>query len=289
MRTIGRLVIASHPIPTVAVTALGLTVGIAFGVTPPTLAILGGALLFGQLSVGWSNDWIDANRDRTVARSSKPVAVGTISVALVRRSALVAVALALLITAFLGWTCLIAHACAIISAWLYNAGLKKTVVSWLPFAVSFSLLPAIASLALSPPRWPTVWIIAAAGSLGVAAHFTNVLPDLADDKTTGVHGLPHRIGATRSGIAAFGLLGTASGLVILGVFFSPVRGNSFLPADLLGPAVMVVGAVTVGIISCGVFLIIRDHVRPLLFHLIIAGALTNSIMIAVAGNSLLST
>ena len=41
----------------------------------------------------------------------------------------------------------------------------------------------------------------AAAALGSAAHFVNVLPDLADDAATGVHGLPHRLGPLASRIA----------------------------------------------------------------------------------------
>jgi 4-hydroxybenzoate polyprenyltransferase len=42
----------------------------------------------------------------------------------------------------------------------------------------------------------------AAGLLGVAAHFANVLPDLPDDLLAGVRGLPQRLGARRSMLAA---------------------------------------------------------------------------------------
>ncbi len=289
MSIIGGLARASHPAPSVAVTALGLTIGSATGLALPTLTVLGSALLLGQVSVGWSNDWIDAKRDRVVARLSKPVAVGTVSVAVVRAAAFVAVALALIVTAFLGWLCVVAHACALVSAWLYNAGLKKTVASWVPFAVSFGLLPAIASLAFSPPKWPTAWIVAAAACLGIAAHFANVLPDLADDKNTGVRGLPHRVGATRSGIAAFGLLGVASVAVMLGFFLAPAVEGEFIEAHVIGTIVIVGLTVTAGIFACGVTLVVRKQFGRNLFHLIIAGAFADAAMIALAGMCLITS
>ena len=58
---------------------------------------------------------------------------------------------------------------------------KSTIWSWAPYAVAFGLLPAIATLARPTPRWPEPWAIAAGALLGVAAHFANVLPDLATD------------------------------------------------------------------------------------------------------------
>jgi FtsH-binding integral membrane protein len=61
-------------------------------------------------------------------------------------------------------------------------------------------------------------MVAAGALLGVGAHLLNALPDLADDAKTGVHGLPHRLGAGKlrwlaplvllvaSAVAAFGPL-----------------------------------------------------------------------------------
>jgi 4-hydroxybenzoate polyprenyltransferase len=40
----------------------------------------------------------------------------------------------------------------------------------------------------------------------VGAHLVNTLPDLDDDRATGVNGLPHRIGATASRRLAVGVL-----------------------------------------------------------------------------------
>ena len=48
----------------------------------------------------------------------------------------------------------------------------------------------MATLSASPPRMAPGWAVAAGACLGVAAHLANVLPDLADDASTGVRGLP---------------------------------------------------------------------------------------------------
>ena len=51
---------------------------------------------------------------------------------------------------------------------------------------------------------------------GAGAHFANVLPDLDDDARTGVRGLPHRLGAARSAVAAAGLLLAATVTLVFG-------------------------------------------------------------------------
>jgi 4-hydroxybenzoate polyprenyltransferase len=81
--------------------------------------------------------------------------------------------------------------------------------------VSFGLLPVF--VVLSVPGTGLAWWLPTAGALlGGGAHFANVLPDLADDVTTGVRGLPHRLGATANRWAATVLLVAAGVVLIVG-------------------------------------------------------------------------
>jgi len=64
-------------------------------------------------------------------------------------------------------------------------------------------------------------MVGAAATLGIAAHFLNVLPDLDDDAATGVGGLPHRLGAVRSRVIATALLVLASAVAVLGPAGAP--------------------------------------------------------------------
>jgi 4-hydroxybenzoate polyprenyltransferase len=59
-------------------------------------------------------------------------------------------------------------------------------------------------------------VLLAGACLGVGAHLLNALPDLADDAATGVHGMPHRLGARRARAVAAALLGTASAATVVG-------------------------------------------------------------------------
>ncbi|WP_314149366.1 UbiA family prenyltransferase [uncultured Leifsonia sp.] len=268
------LLLASHPGPTAAVTVIATGLGIGLGYPPARLLVLAVAILLGQLSIGWSNDWLDAARDRSVLRADKPAARGDIPVHVVRASAFVAVATALLATVVLGWAALAAHAVAIAGGWAYNLGLKRTAFSFVPFAVSFGLLPAIATLGQEHPAWPAPWVLVAGALLGVAAHITNVLPDLADDARTGISGMPHRLGARRSGVLAFGCLAVATALVAFGPGL-PVR-----PLLVAGLAIGLAAAVT------GVVLVLRRSPTRLLMQLIMTCAIVDVAMLALAGQSI---
>ena len=191
---VGSLVRASHPLPAAAVTVLAATLAVTLRTPPDTLVILLVAVLSGQLSVGWLNDLIDRDRDRAVGRTDKPIALGQLSVPTARIAITIAAAVCIPASLALGTGAGAAHLTAVAGAWAYNLGLKRTVWSWLPYAVSFGLLPVAVWLASPAEGAPPWWMVTGAALLGIGAHGANVLPDLADDRATGVSGLPHRLG-----------------------------------------------------------------------------------------------
>ena len=65
---------ACHPAPVVAVTAFATTLAIVAGNHWSTCLLVAVAVFCGQLSIGWSNDRIDVERDRRAGRSDKPLA-----------------------------------------------------------------------------------------------------------------------------------------------------------------------------------------------------------------------
>lgn len=175
------------------------------------------AVLAGQLSVGWLNDLVDVSRDAAVGRTDKPVAQGRISARSVRTAVLISALAAVGLSFLSGLGAGLAHVVALMSAWAYDLRLKATVFSLAPYAVSFGLLTAFVTLGLPSPYWPPWWLVATASLLGCAAHFANALPDLADDRKTGVVGLPHRVGPTGSRVAAALLVLAASATLVVGV------------------------------------------------------------------------
>jgi 4-hydroxybenzoate polyprenyltransferase len=226
---------ASHPAPAAAVTALTALLAIAAGHDFVTGLLVTAAVGAGQLSIGWSNDLIDAARDRKVGRLDKPIARGEISAGLVRR----AVAVALILCVVLSLACGLAAAVVNLvlgvgSGWAYNLYFKRTLWSALPYAVCFGTLPAVVTLALPVPELPAPWTFAAGALLGVGAHLLNALPDLADDASTGVHALPHQLGERRVRVLAPLVLLVASCVVV----FGPGTPDSPAPWVALGACVV---------------------------------------------------
>src|SRR5918996_114865 len=202
-----RLLLSTHPLPAAAVALLVAGLTAALGAATDDILWATASTAAGQASVGWSNDAIDARRDIEADRREKPVVRGLVSRGTLWIGAVVAAPLAVALAVPLGGPETGVMAAAVASAWLYNAGLKATPVSWLPYAMSFGLLPVFAwSVAGRTAPW---WVVAGAALLGVAAHLMNVLPDLSRD--VGLAGLPHRLGPRRSLMLAAALLAVALG------------------------------------------------------------------------------
>ena len=214
--TAGALARSCHPAPTVAVTCFTTVLGAAAGNGAGTCTLLAVAVLAGQLSIGWSNDRIDAGRDRSVGRDDKPLATGELPLRTADAAIAVALAVTVAFSLSLGWRAGLLHLGAVGCGWIYNAWLKSTWLSWLPYAVAFGALPAIATLALPTHPGPAGWVVAAGALFGAAANLTNALPDLAGDRLTGVVGLPHHLGARPSLLTAAGLLVAATGCAAFG-------------------------------------------------------------------------
>ena len=191
------LVLSSHPLPTVAMT-VALTAAAALTRRSGTeVGLVAATVLTGQLTVGWINDIVDRDRDRQVGRQDKPIAMGWIDPGTVAFAAAVATLLVVPLSIANGTAAGIAHLGAVFSAWLYNFWFKRTLLSWLPYAVSFGLLPAFLSYGGLGGGMhggpPTIAMTVLAALLGIGIHFLNTLPDLVEDKETGVTHLPLRI------------------------------------------------------------------------------------------------
>ncbi len=232
------LVRACHLQPTLAVTAVTTGLAALAGRGAPGCVAVALAVLAGQLSTGWSNDWFDAGRDRRVGRTDKPIVADLVSVPTVRAAALCALVASVPLSLLSGWRAALVHLAAIGSAWAYNAGVKATVVSPLPYAVSFGLLPAFVTLGLPGHPWPRPVVMVATALLGVGAHFINTLPDREGDARSGIAGLPQRMspgGALRTGVLLLG----ACAVTIWALGGSQPVARSALLAVSLAAAAMV--------------------------------------------------
>lgn len=241
---VGALLRAAHAGPTVAVTTFAVAWGVlGAGLGPGTAALVGAAVLSGQLAIGWTNDWADAGRDAAAGRRDKPVAAGEVGRGQVGVAAAVAAAACVVLSLSLGVTAGLVHLLAVASGLAYDLRLKATVLSPLPYAVSFGLLPAVATLAAAAPGGPAappVPVVGAAALLGVAAHLANTIPDAEDDARTGVRGLPQRLGPRRSALGA-GVVVALAALVLLPGALAATGARAPVAAGLLGTGVLLGG------------------------------------------------
>jgi 4-hydroxybenzoate polyprenyltransferase len=207
----------------------------------PALAWGVGSTAAGQASVGWSNDYLDRRRDAAAGRREKPLVAGTVSPRIVITSAFIAFASCIALTIPLGGAETSVMAGAVLSAWAYNLGLKGTMLSWVPYAVSFGLLPVFVWLATPGGGVPPPWIVAGAALLGVAGHLMNVLPDLERDVGADYRGLPHRLGLRGSLVLACLVLAAmlAVVLIVIRIWDDP----SFAQVTAASAAAVLVAAV----------------------------------------------
>ena len=206
------LLAAAHPAPSFAVTGFTTALAVGAGRGRRSLAV-GAAALAGQLAVGWSNDFIDRDRDGSACRQDKPIVIGAAPPELVRNCAIAAAAACVPLSLLSGWRAGVVHFAAVSSAIGYNAGLKSTPFSVVPYAAAFGALPAFVALGGRPPERPSLAAVAAAALMGSGAHFINTVPDLERDAATGVRGLPHRLGRAPSVLAGATLLASSTAIV----------------------------------------------------------------------------
>ncbi|ORW61026.1 ubiquinone biosynthesis protein UbiA [Mycobacterium parmense] len=238
------LIVAGHAGPSIAIAAL--TTLLAAQATAQGVWLTALAMLFGQLSIGWSNDAMDGARDAAAGRTDKPVATGAIGARAVWLPAVAGLLAALATALAIGVLTAVILAVIVGAGWAYNLGLKSTPASGLMFILGFGPIPAYATSTLPAHPVPTWYATAAAALVGLGGHFANVLPDLAVDRATGVNGLPQQVaarwGARAVRVVALVLLLSASVLLLL------ASSRVWVAAAGLGAAVVltVVGALGTG-------------------------------------------
>lgn len=244
MKTVVALARCSHFAPTLAVTTFALLIAVSAGRGRDAVSVTA-AVLAGQLSVGWSNDWVDRHRDRRAGRCGKPLVRGDVSPDLVIGLAVTALVACTGLSLLSGVQAASAHLVAVTLAWSYNLGLKSTVVSPVPYALAFALLPSFVTLGAAAGAWPPWWALTGGALLGAGAHFANTLPDMEDDAATGVRGLPQRLGPTLSLWLATVLLAGGAATVAVGPAGAPDAAQVVaLAVSLLGVAAVAGAGIT---------------------------------------------
>jgi 4-hydroxybenzoate polyprenyltransferase len=209
---------ASHFGPTLLVVTITCILSLTqFSISDS--AFIAFAILLGQFVVGWSNDLIDFPKDKAAGRIKKPLVAGTITEEALRISLGIALPSALIVSLLspLGVSGTAIHFIGLLSATAYNFKLKSTLLSVVPYIVSFGALPW--AIYVAAGNTPPTWIVLGFILFASAFHFLNVIKDLEADIDQKVMGLPQVLGRKKS-IAIAVLLGV---LGIVDVALANVR------------------------------------------------------------------
>lgn len=196
------LLALGHPLPSLGTAAAawlcGQLLAAALPRTVPTpegwrLSLLFVMVLAQQGAISLHNDWCDRALD-CVTKPHRALPSGRVHPQIVHRVAWGLAVLALLLAAPLGLLECVLCGLGLAAGWLYNARLKRTVWSWLPFVVAFPLIGAFGMAALGnwPTLWWTLWLVPLPAF--IAIHLADALPDYEADRATGVRGLAQALG-----------------------------------------------------------------------------------------------
>ncbi len=219
---------ASHPGESLVI-ALGVTVGAVLAGRPlREVALVLATVLLGRLTAGWLNDAADRRRDAAAGRQDKPVAQGWVDGGTVTFTVACATCVLVPLSISNGTAAGVAHLLSVLAAWSYCTRIKTTRLSFLPWAISFALLPAFVSYG----GWgggvhggpPTILMTVLAGLLGIGFHVILALQDLVGDNRIGLRTFPLMIALK---------IGAGKLLVLSGVWTAAVLGG--IVAAGLGP------------------------------------------------------
>lgn len=217
---------AAHPRQAV-LTAVGVAAVAALADRPTreVLVVLA-TVLVGQTVLGWHNDLVDRERDRRHDLPGKPIAQGRLDPGTVWFALACAVLLLVPLAISTGITAGCLYLASVGIGLLGNVVLRRGLLSWLPWAASYALLPGYLSYggwggeALGEPPEPVIVVLAAL--LGVGVHVLRALWGLVPDNADGWTYLPLRLGLK---LGATRLLVVASVYVALVVVALAVAGT----------------------------------------------------------------
>ena len=252
MRILLSLLKACHLGPTLTVTIISFLLATNLWWEGPAYIIAFGVFL-GQLLVGFTNDLNDYQDDLKHNRSNKPLVSGQITDKQLRKAIKIVAPFAVVVNIVgpLGIKGGLVYLFGVGMGISYNLYFKSTLLSPLPYAIAFAAL--VACIVVATDRNPPLWLMAAASLLGVAAHFANVLKDLDQDLTSGIKGLPQRVGKKYSRVIVSILLITTTlllnyihpntPLLVIGLIASVI--TSFAPNKIMFSSLMVTALIDV--------------------------------------------
>ncbi|MFZ9386096.1 MAG: UbiA prenyltransferase family protein [Candidatus Limnocylindrus sp.] len=228
----------AHPLPTLLNAVAAAALATVAGAGPSAAGLVALTMLGVHTCIGASNDYLDRHRDR--GRPEKPIASGALPPSAGLLLSAVGITVGLVAAAQVSTlTFALAVTGALVGA-TYNVWLKHTALSWLPFALGVSIIPAFAWSTVSsvlPTPILTLSLISLPG--GAALALQNSLADRALDLQSGMRSAAVRLGER----TAFGLLALLH-LVTLTALLAFAPGNT-------SPATLAVAALLLAIgVAC---------------------------------------
>jgi len=228
----------AHPLPTLLNAVAAAALATVAGAGPSAAGLVALTMLGVHTCIGASNDYLDRHRDR--GRPEKPIASGALPPSAGLLLSAVGITVGLVAAAQVSTlTFALAVTGALVGA-TYNVWLKHTALSWLPFALGVSIIPAFAWSTVSsvlPAPILTLSLISLPG--GAALALQNSLADRALDLQSGMRSAAVRLGER----TAFGLLALLH-LVTLTALLAFAPGNT-------SPATLAVAALLLAIgVAC---------------------------------------
>jgi 4-hydroxybenzoate polyprenyltransferase len=216
------LVFLGHPGPSLLVTLVFVAIaGLAGRSVPDATRVLQlvGTMLPIQLCIGVVNDVVDLPAD-AVAQPYKPLARGVVARLTAAWIGAVLGVVGLGVAATINLATLGLGAAALGAGLAYDLGLRRTVLSWVPWWGGMAVLPlaAYASAGAIPSR--LLILIPLSALIAVGLHLANAQPDIDADRVAGVRSLPVVVGvraarwAGPAALAAAGLLALVLALLL---------------------------------------------------------------------------
>ena len=192
------LVRAAHPRQAV-LTAVGITVAAALAGRPSReLALVFATVLVGQCILGWHNDLVDEPVDLAHERTGKPISDGRLDPGTAWFTLCCGVLLVVPLAVSNGVVAGLCYLASVVVGMIGNVVLRRGLLSFVPWAVSFALYPAF----LSYGGWggsahgpaPEIVMVVLSALLGVGVHVLLALWGLVADNDDGWTYLPLKLG-----------------------------------------------------------------------------------------------
>lgn len=222
--------------------AIPVVIGAAFsfvwvasgGAPPPSTGLFLLSLLLTQIGIAFHNNWCDRDLD-AATKPWRLIPRGALGAGTALRTAWALFAVGIAVAVPLGPLAVLAIAIGTACGFAYDAGLKRTILSFVPFCVALPTLPIAAFIVAGRADALLGMAYVVGAPLVVAIHLADALPDIARDRTFGLGSLAVRLGSRGAYALCWAGVAVAAGLALV---FWPTGGR---PGPLFVGSIFLLG------------------------------------------------